>query len=198
MLTETLANELAGYNIGPKVHDLRTQRGLKLAELGAHTGLSAAMLSKIERGKLVPTLPTLTRIALVFSVGLDYFFADQRKRRTFAITRKGERKRFPAGMNDAQAAYMFESLDYMALEPRLKAFLAHFRDVDESKLQLHHHPGAEFFYLVSGKLELTWHGEKHQLEAGDAVYFDSSVPHGYRRLGVRDCSAVVVTLPPAA
>jgi transcriptional regulator with XRE-family HTH domain len=33
------------------------------------------LLSKLERGRLFPTLPTLLRIALVFSVGLDYFFA---------------------------------------------------------------------------------------------------------------------------
>jgi transcriptional regulator with XRE-family HTH domain len=45
-----------------------------LVELGKHTGLSAAMLSKLERGKLFPTLPTLLRIALVFGVGLEYFF----------------------------------------------------------------------------------------------------------------------------
>jgi transcriptional regulator with XRE-family HTH domain len=42
--------------------------------LGKHTSLSAAMLSKLERGKLFPTLPTLIRIALVFGVGLEYFF----------------------------------------------------------------------------------------------------------------------------
>jgi transcriptional regulator with XRE-family HTH domain len=46
-----------------------------LVELGRHTGLSPAMLSKIERGQLFLTLPTLLRIALVFSVGLDFFFS---------------------------------------------------------------------------------------------------------------------------
>ncbi len=41
-----------------------------LVELGKHTALSAAMLSKLERGKLFPRLPTLLRIAMVFGVGL--------------------------------------------------------------------------------------------------------------------------------
>jgi transcriptional regulator with XRE-family HTH domain len=39
------------------------------------------MLSKVERRKPFPPLPTLLRIALVFSVGLEYFFADDQKRR---------------------------------------------------------------------------------------------------------------------
>jgi transcriptional regulator with XRE-family HTH domain len=50
-----------------------------LVELGRHTGLSPAMRSKIERGQRFPTLPTLPRIAMVFSVGLDFF--SPRKRR---------------------------------------------------------------------------------------------------------------------
>ena len=57
-------------------------------ELGKHTGLSAALLSKLERDKLYPTLPTLLRIAMVFSVGLDYFFTDERKRHVVSVVRK--------------------------------------------------------------------------------------------------------------
>jgi transcriptional regulator with XRE-family HTH domain len=52
----------------------RLRKSMRLVELGKHTSLSAAMLSKLERGKLFPTLPTLIRIALVFGVGLEYFF----------------------------------------------------------------------------------------------------------------------------
>jgi transcriptional regulator with XRE-family HTH domain len=42
------------------------------------TGLSAGLLSKLERGKLFPTLPTLLRISMVFGVTLDYIFTDER------------------------------------------------------------------------------------------------------------------------
>ena len=74
MLSETLAKGLGDYAIGDKLRALRLKKKMGLVELGRHTGLSAAMLSKVERGKLFPTLPTLYRIALVFSVGLEYFF----------------------------------------------------------------------------------------------------------------------------
>ena len=60
-----------------------------LVELGKHTGLSAALLSKLERDKLYPTLPTLLRIAMVFSVGLDYFFTDERKRHVVSVVTQG-------------------------------------------------------------------------------------------------------------
>lgn len=195
MLSKTLEKELSAYEIGAKVHALRQARDMKLIELGKHTGMSAAMLSKIERGRLVPTLPTLMRIALVFSVGLDHFFTDQRKRHAFAVVRKQGRIRLPAMQDKRNVPYDFESLDYEALQPRLNAFLAHFRPLDPRKVPLHKHSGVEFIYMLNGVLELTWFGEVHTLQAGDAVYFDSSIEHGYRALGSGPCAGVVVTLP---
>ena len=78
MLSPTLQEGLKAYAIGPKIRSIRLKKKMGLVELGRHTGLSPAMLSKIERGQLFPTLPTLLRIAMVFSVGLDYFIAAER------------------------------------------------------------------------------------------------------------------------
>ena len=56
------------------------------------------------------------------------------------------------------------------------------------------HAGVELLYLISGKLELIISSDRHVLEEGDAVYFDSAVRHSYRRLGKNRCSAVIVTV----
>ena len=80
MLSETLATGLEHYKIGPKIRALRLKKKLGLVQLGEHTGLSPGMLSKIERGALFPTLPTLLRISLVFGVGLEHFFVESKKR----------------------------------------------------------------------------------------------------------------------
>src|SRR5579862_9588565 len=95
MLNRTIVEGLEPYRVGEKIRTLRLRKSMGLVELGKHTGLSPAMLSKLERGKLFPTLPTLLRIALVFGVGLEYFFTDERKRHVVAIARKKERMRFP-------------------------------------------------------------------------------------------------------
>ena len=63
MLSPTLREGLKAYAIGPKIRAIRLKKKIGLVELGKHTGLSPAMLSKIERGQLFPTLPTLLRIA---------------------------------------------------------------------------------------------------------------------------------------
>src|SRR4026207_1348462 len=111
MLSDTLLAGLAHYAIGPKIRALRKKK-LGLVQLGEHTGLSPGMLSKIERGALFPTLPTLLRISLVFGVGLEHFFVEANSRAQFAIVRKKDRLRFPNKPGEKPPSYVFESLDF--------------------------------------------------------------------------------------
>ena len=95
MLSKTLQEGLNDYGIGAKIRALRLKKKIGLVDLGKHTGLSPALLSKIERGRLFPTLPTLLRIALVFGVGLEFFFAGARDQPLVAVTRKNARVDLP-------------------------------------------------------------------------------------------------------
>jgi len=75
------------YCIGLKLRALRTQRRMTLARLAAETGLSTALLSKLETDRMIPTLPTLATISRVYGVGMSYFFREP-GRHTLSITRK--------------------------------------------------------------------------------------------------------------
>ena len=193
MLSPTLREGLKAYAIGPKIRSIRLKKKMGLVELGKHTGLSPAMLSKIERGQLFPTLPTLLRIALVFSVGLDYFIAADRDKPVVGISRHQERLRFPDKAGGKDQAYEFESLDFPAVQRLLNSYFAEFFAVAPEKIRRHHHPGGEFIYLLSGTLTLHIGDEEHTLEARDSIYFDSTVPHAYRKSGGKACCALVVT-----
>jgi transcriptional regulator with XRE-family HTH domain len=192
MLSPTLQEGLNAYGIGPKVRAIRLKKKMGLVELGRHTGLSPAMLSKVERGQLFPTLPTLLRIALVFSVGLDYFFAGSQKS-VVGVVRRRERMRFPEKPDGRDVGYEFESLDFPALERRLNAYYAEFLPTPPDKVRLHQHPGGEFIYVLTGSLRVNVGGEVHTLDARDSMYFDAGVPHGYSKAGARPCCAIVVT-----
>jgi transcriptional regulator with XRE-family HTH domain len=193
VVSKTIEDNLRPYQIGPKLRALRLKKSLGLVELGKHTGLSPALLSKLERDKLYPTLPTLLRIALVFSVGLDYFFTDERKRHIVSVVRKDERIKLPDRPGTADVAYHFESLDFKGNERRTNAYLAEFEPIAEDKLKPHQHPGSEFLHVMKGKLGLKIGMDDYELEAGDSIYFDPSVPHTYRRLGKQPCQAMIVT-----
>jgi transcriptional regulator with XRE-family HTH domain len=193
-VTKTIVDGLKPYSLGEKLRALRLKKSMGLVELSKHTGLSAAMLSKLERDKLVPTLPTLLRIALVFSVGLDYFFIDPKKRRVLAIVRKAERLRFPE-REGPTSTYTFESLDFKATERKLNAYYAEFEITTADKVKPHQHTGIEFLFVSRGRLEINIGNEPFVLEEGDSIYFDSGIRHSYLRVGKQPCSALIVTVP---
>lgn len=189
-----IAESIRPYAIADKLRTLRLRRSMGLAQLAEHTGLSVAMLSRLENGRLLPTLPTLTRIALVFNVGLDYFFSDPRKRHVVAVVRRSEREILPSDPKEADSVpWHFESLDFRVNERKLNGYLAHFHPVAPERVTPHFHPGIELLYLIEGKLEMIVGVETYTLSPGDSIYFDSMQKHSYRSLSKAACTAVVVT-----
>ncbi len=193
MASDTITTGLKNYAIGSKIRRLRLRKSMGLVELGKHTGLSPALLSKLERDLMHPTLATLLRIAMVFSVGLEYFFNPEPKP-VLEIVRKKDRLRFPDSPDADKVAYHFESLDFPVPNRELNSYLADFEPCEADQGQLHEHPGIEFLYVLSGKLELRMAEDRHELSQGDAIYFNSTVMHGYRRIGSKRTTALVVTL----
>lgn len=191
---ETIHRVLSGYDLGNKLRLLRLRKKISLVDLGKHTGLSASMLSQLENGKLIPTLPTLARISMVFDVGLDFFFADRRRRKLFSMIRAQERMKFPDRAGNPEPKYFFEVLAYSAQEKGLQAYWAEFPASPTTPSGEHFHEGAEFVLVLEGDLIICYQGEDHLLQTGDSVYFDSSEPHSYR--GATDSKAVVITTPP--
>ncbi len=191
-MTSTVDEGLRRYEIGAKVRALRLRKKMALVELGHHTGFSAALLSKIESSKIFPPLGTLLRIAMVFGVGLEHFFTEPRQKPALAVVRRKERIRLPG--DPKHPSYDFESLDFPANDRRSSSYFAEFHEVRPEKARVHTHPGAETIFVMSGRLAITIGAEEHVLSAGDSIYFDSSVPHSYRRIGSGECRAVVNTV----
>jgi transcriptional regulator with XRE-family HTH domain len=192
-LSPALEDGLRSYAIAERLRALRLKKKMGLVELGQHTGLSPALLSKLERGRLFPTLPTLLRIAMVFSVDLQYFFAGPRERPVVAIVRRKDRVRLPDTPGTPHVNFFFESLDFPAAERRLNAYYADFPPVAEEHVRPHAHAGAEVVYVLTGCLELRVGEQTHVLDAGDSIYFDSGIPHAYRRHDRQPCAAMIVT-----
>ncbi len=194
MISKTLADGLERYRIGPKIRALRLQKNLGLVQFGKHTGLSSAMLSKIERSQLFPTLPTLLRIALVFGVGLDHFFVADTNRPALAVVRRKERLRLPDRPETPTPSYFFESLDFPITGRKMETYYAEF-PIRSKPSTAHRHGGAEFIYVIKGRLVVTVDETDIALGEGDAIYFDSGVPHSYRRRGRSAAAAIVVVAP---
>jgi transcriptional regulator with XRE-family HTH domain len=178
---ETIQRLLSSYDLARKLRQLRLRKKIALVDLGKHTGLSASMLSQLETGKMVPTLPTLARIAVVFDV---------------TVVRGGDRMRFPERPDVPKPAYFFECLSYASQAKGLQAYLAEFPKRATEESRDHFHEGSEFIYILEGQLTIRYQDHDHALHEGDCVYFDSSEPHSYRGSGKNGGRGIVITVPP--
>jgi transcriptional regulator with XRE-family HTH domain len=189
---ETAESFIGEKKIGERIKRLRLKKSMGLVEMGKHTGLSASFLSQLETGRVVPTLRNLARIAMVFSKDLSYFFEPE-PHTLFRVHRKNERMRLPqTGVNDP--TYFFESLGYLVPDRTLDPYLAEFVPLKQNiDIRSHVHPGFEFFYVLSGQMDIRHGSQTYILDPGDSVYFDASTPHSYRCAGLEKSTAIIVT-----
>jgi transcriptional regulator with XRE-family HTH domain len=191
-IPDHLRSELGRYLIGQKLRALRLRRSMGLVQLGERTGLSPALLSKIENNKLVPTVPTLLRIAMVFDVTLDHFFQNESRQRVISITRREEQEQSVAGQPSEHDCYQLTRLDLGSGDRKFQPYFAKFLQATASNTKPHMHQGVEFIHVLRGTLQLLIGSDETVLRPGDSIYFDSNLRHAYRRLGPDECIAFMV------
>lgn len=192
-IPDHLRAELGHYLIGQKMRALRLRRSMGLLQLGERAGLSPALLSKIENNKLIPTVPTLLRIAMVFDVTLDHFFHNEHRQRLISITRKEQREQSAARSSSVgDDCYTLTRLDLGSGDRKFQPYLAEFFPSNGSNSKPHMHQGVEFIHVLCGTLQLVLGSDENTLHAGDSIYFDSNLRHSYRRISHEECSAFMV------
>jgi len=162
--------------IGPRVRALRESMGLSLRELAARSGVSAPMLSQVERGETSPTLTVAAKVAAGLDLSLSQLLRLDEGQHV-AVVRAGEgRVRERAGHRTEELTPPLPGqradVTIHTLEPGATTGGA-----DDPPL---HEPGSrETVVVVSGDLTLHIEGETHVLREGDSVTFDADLPHHF-------------------
>jgi XRE family transcriptional regulator, regulator of sulfur utilization len=174
----TVTEELA---VGARIKALREAMDLSLRDLAARSGVSAPMLSQVERGETSPTLAVARRIASGLELSLSQLLRlDEGE--SVTVVRAGER--LFGGRSDGHR--------YEVLTPGLPGQRA---EVSEHTLAPGaatggpddppmHEPGSrETVVVLQGRLHLVCDGVTYDLADGDAVTFDSDLPHHFENAG---------------
>jgi len=179
---------LEPYCIGMKLRSLRTQKRLTLSRLAAETGLSTALLSKLETDRMVPTLPTLATISRIYGVGVSYFFSEPAKHK-LSITRKAHLMGNSRGLEPVKTTLLNAVTDGTRLLARMLEFPAGGAscntDVGRESCGL--------VYVLEGKLQLDAGGMYELLEAGDCACVESDMPMAWSAAGKHRCRVLAVT-----
>jgi transcriptional regulator with XRE-family HTH domain len=182
---------LEPYCIGMKLRSLRTQKRLTLSRLAAETGLSTALLSKLETDRMIPTLPTLATISRVYGVGMGYFFCEPAKH-TLSITRKAHLQGNGRGVESVK----FTPLNAASENPKLVAQMIEFLPGGASCAADSCQETSGLVYVLEGKLQIDAGGLHEVLDTGDCAYMESEMAMAWSAVGKHRCR--VISISPAS
>lgn len=184
----SLVEDASGERLGARVKELRRGLGLSLEEMAGRSGVSRAMLSKVERGEKNPTLVVAAKVAEALGVSLSRLLG-QEERREVVVVR--ERERLVA--RDPETGF-----ERQLLSPSFAGRGVEFvRNVvpegsTSGEFPAHRRGVEEYVVVEAGRLRAVLGGEEHLLREGDALYFEADVPHRFDNAGEGSCSYYLV------
>jgi len=184
---------LEPYSIGLKLRSLRNKKHLTLSRLAAETGLSTALLSKLETDRMIPTLPTLATITRVYGVGMSYFFSEP-SRHALSITRKAHLQ----GEGRGAEPFRITPLNASFEEPRLLAQMIEFAPGGVASSIDSFRESSGVSYVLEGRLQLEAGGLEEILETGDCACIESDMTLTWSAAGKNRCRILAVLPGPRA
>ncbi|HEX2096758.1 MAG TPA: XRE family transcriptional regulator [Solirubrobacterales bacterium] len=166
--------------VGPRVRALRDAMHLSLRDLAARSGVSAPMLSQVERGETSPTLAVAAKIAAGLELTLSQLLRLDEGEHAVVSRAAGRRR-------SSRGGHQFEELTPPLPGQRVDVSLHSLRPgaatggPDDPPM---HEPGSrETAVVLCGVVALVVDGTRHELREGDAVTFDADLPHHFENEG---------------
>lgn len=184
----------SGLSIGEKLKVLRTNRETSIEELAQRVDLTPVVISQIERNVTTPPVGTLVKLAHALEENVSYFFDETPSEVKVEVVRANERKRIHRSLSHRQSAlsYAYESLAYRKSDKKMQPFLVEFDIGIEEDLPAIEHEGEEFIFILEGEVEAKIGDKLILLKQGDALYFESEVPHAFKGRGHKKPKALAI------
>jgi transcriptional regulator with XRE-family HTH domain len=166
---------------------LRNHKRLTLSRLAAETGLSTALLSKLETDRMIPTLSTLATISRVYGVGMSHFFTEP-EHHSLSITRKAHLESNARGSESPRSIPLNAPLE----DSPLIAQMIELSAAATPSLEKSGSDTCSLVYVLEGTMRLEAGGMHELLDAGDCAYVKSQMPMAWSASGKNRCRVLVV------
>lgn len=170
------------FDLGMRLKDFRTKRGLSQTELAKLVGVTPSTISQVESSLIYPSLPALLKMAEVLAVDISSFFqesVDIARRVIFPFAEAVEVK-FSDLPEDSIQASLLTPVDY---EPKAEPYLIEIPPNKTLPAHFFIHKGEEIGYMLSGKLQIKFQKAVYTARARDIIYLTSEMPSQWENTG---------------
>jgi transcriptional regulator with XRE-family HTH domain len=181
-VTLTVEPPSAPATLGARIRKLREAMDLSLRDLAERSGVSAPMLSQVERGETSPTLQIATRIAHGLELRLSQLLRLD-EGGAITIVRRHERRVGPAGASGHHYEVLTPPLPGQRAELSRHVLAAHSVTGGPGDPPMHEPGSRETALVQAGRVILHCDGARHELATGDCVTFDADLPHHFENPG---------------
>jgi transcriptional regulator with XRE-family HTH domain len=181
--------------LGERILTFRERLGLSQADLAVNSGVDAALVAAIESGEAYPALGILLKLSRALGQRLGTFMDDHYRPDPLIVRAQERQPNFPQHLGGGSESIRYYGLGrgkadrhmeplYIEISPELPATPTS-------------HEGEEFLIAVSGQLVVQYGQDRHLLEPGDSIYYNSIVPHSVSAGGGNPATAYAVIYQPS-
>jgi transcriptional regulator with XRE-family HTH domain len=181
-------------DLGARIRKLRRTQRRTLQEIADRCDFTRSLLSKIETGRTVPPVATLSRIAAALGVSTAALLDDAGQTGTVHTPAAEIASR---GLLQTDKGYSFFTFASGRADKLMQPFLFEVQKGQVSRHKLAHF-GEEFLYVLEGEIRYRVGAAEYLLAAGDSLYFDAESEHEVTPISARARYLAVFVEPPAA
>jgi transcriptional regulator with XRE-family HTH domain len=180
--------------VGAHIKQLRKDRGHTLDELAHKSGLSAGLISMLERGQGNPSFATLVQLAQALDLSVAQLFHTANS--VDPVVRRDQRR--PLNLHpEAPQSTSHAELLTPSLGHSVAVIWVEEPPGSSSAATPFQHSGEEVGVILEGRHRVWLDGVCHELSAGDAITFPSTIPHWYENAGTEPVKAIWIVSPPS-
>ena len=192
MATAEPIDAAAATALGPRVRALREAMDLSLRDLAERSGVSAPMLSQVERGETSPTLQVATRIAHGLELRLSQLLRLDEDGAVTVVRKAERRKGGASGTRGHRYEILTPPLPGQRAELSRHTLGAGASTGGPGDPPMHEPGSRETALVEAGTVALICDGQRHELSAGDCVTFDADLNHHFENPGTEEAVLLAV------
>lgn len=179
--------------IGQRIKQLRLERGMTQEVLAQAAGVTKGYLSKIENSRHSPPVSTLLSLSKALGVGIDTLFSEEDKPTDYTLVRRSERQ--AVARKGSAFGYSYEPLALHYPNRHMDPYILTVPAGTEHGAEFAHQ-GEEILLLLKGRFKFVLGDKTIDMEEGDCLYFNSSIPHSGVSVDGSELQFLVVLFTP--